>query len=495
LALALIIFANVTRLIFNAHLIFAAGKWNIRMTAYEHFRLKQIEKNKSEYGNDYASLQFLSKTQAQEWHDYRLSLLSALEQSALFDYKNTKVDTTRLSPGCRLCAEGKWSCLFINGCCNGACFYCPARQDDEGVPSTNTVEFPRVNDYIAYLEEFKFTGVSLSGGEPLLTFDKSLDYLTKIKKRFGDNIYFWMYTNGLLFDADKAAKLRDAGLDEIRFDIGATGYRLDYLKDAIGVIPTVTVEIPAVPEKKELMQDKLRELYDTGVDYVNLHQLRLTPHNIRHFVKHGYTFSHGAKVTVPASELTALELIHYSKEQKINLPINYCSFVYKNRFQGAGARRRAAAYMAKDFEDITENGYIRTLEIKADEKDQAEMRQRLTASHISSWHVDPATQKLYLSAAALLAIEPLRVMLSVSYAEVSMRQALSYRLPFRKVELSTGREINIERWNTAKELVISAADFQEFISQKLSVHRFAHDSTLLEMQRYEFIASGLGEYF
>ena len=36
-----------------------------------------------------------------------------------------------------------------------------------------------------YMEKFKIRGVGLSGGEPLLTFDRTLQFLTRIKKRSG----------------------------------------------------------------------------------------------------------------------------------------------------------------------------------------------------------------------------------------------------------------------------------------------------------------------
>ena len=59
-----------------------------------------------------------------------------------------------------------------------------------------------------------------------------------------------MYTNGILADVSKFRKLAAAGLNEIRFDIGATTYGLDKVKLAKGILPNVTIEIPAVPEQR-----------------------------------------------------------------------------------------------------------------------------------------------------------------------------------------------------------------------------------------------------
>ena len=72
----------------------------------------------------------------------------------------TKLDCTALSPGCRICAEGGWSCLFISGRCNCRCFYCPTSHEEIGLPAPNTVEFRTPADYVAYLERFGFSGAN-----------------------------------------------------------------------------------------------------------------------------------------------------------------------------------------------------------------------------------------------------------------------------------------------------------------------------------------------
>ena len=72
-------------------------------------------------------------------------------------------------------------------------------------------------------------------------------------------------------------------------------------------------------------------------------------------------FVHGEKVTVLESELTALRLVRYAIEQEIDLPVNYCSFPYKRRFQHAAARRRGIPFILADHEKVTDAGYLRAL--------------------------------------------------------------------------------------------------------------------------------------
>ncbi|MEZ4483312.1 MAG: radical SAM protein [Syntrophotaleaceae bacterium] len=324
-------------------------------------RDRLIAANQREYGERYEQLRFPAPAEAQRALARRAELLDDLHGRVTVGYGGTKLDCTGLSPGCRICAEGGWSCLFITGRCNCSCFYCPTAQTENDLPTTNAVDFRTPADYVGYLERFGFRGASISGGEPLLSPKRSLAYVRAVKKHFGDAMHVWLYTNGTLADGELLRQLADAGLDEIRFDIGATDYRLDKLRLAAGVIPTLTVEIPAIPEDLPRLKGMLGELRDAGVMHLNLHQMRLTPYNFQHLAGRGYTFLHGEKVTVLESELAALEVLQHSLYNRIGLPVNYCSFVFKNRFQGRAARLRNGQLLAKPFESITDSGYLRTL--------------------------------------------------------------------------------------------------------------------------------------
>jgi len=397
-----------------------------------------IEANRREYGHLYDLLTFAGPAQLAAATAERNELLQWLDKRACFSYAGTKVDCNGLSPGCQRCGDGGWSCLFVNGLCNGRCFYCPTAQDDHGPPVTNGLTFTSPEEYAAYVAALGFRGVSISGGEPLLTPDLTLAYLRAVRKRCGDAVHLWLYTNGTLLTADLCSRLKDAGLDEIRFDLGAVRYHLKKLRLAVGCIPTVTVEIPAVPEDEALLKLKMVEMAETGVNHLNLHQMRLTPYNFGPLTERGYTFLHGEKVTVLESELTALRMVRFGLEQGISLPVNYCSFPYKRRFQHAAARRRAAQTVCVSGEVVTEPGYLRTL----------------TAA-------------------------------GVRYCEAALLQNPSYRYPFEKIVLETGRALYLERRPLTPELELSAAE-RSALAAGQPPERVA---------RFERIESGLAEYF
>lgn len=326
------------------------------MDVYYQWLNSLINKNKSDFA-EWSDANWLTPYNSGEFQVQRNHLLKKIEKSTLF--KGTKPYYNTISKGCSICGEGKWSCLFITNKCNANCFYCPAPQILDEIPSTQGINFDDPTDYASYVRHFEFNGVSFSGGEPLLYFDRTLNYLRQIRSICNNNVYTWLYTNGLLIDKIDLYKLASQGLNEIRFDIGATGYNLDKIKYAKGIIPNITIEIPAVPEEKSRLIKLLPEMVKMGVKNLNLHQLRLTHHNAKNIIKKGYTIISAERPIVLESELTALEIIDQAKENDIEIGINYCSFFFKHRFQKAGFRKQIANKLTSPNAMITENGYLR----------------------------------------------------------------------------------------------------------------------------------------
>jgi len=142
---------------------------------------------------------------------------------------HSKPYTNDLSPGCKTCINGTWSCLFINKMCTRNCFYCPQdrTEKNESLPQTDQhIQFASAKEYINYLKTFHFEGIGISGGEPFLALGRVIEYIKLIRDCLGSQHYIWIYTNGDLVTEDKLKRLKDAGLNEIRFDLSATDYNL-----------------------------------------------------------------------------------------------------------------------------------------------------------------------------------------------------------------------------------------------------------------------------
>lgn len=477
------------------------------------------QRNREDYASIYDALRWVTPDKAKNAAAERTELLSQLLHQISWSCSETKPYCHDLSPGCRMCGSGTWSCLFINGICNARCFYCPTEQESADVPTTSSIQFKHPSDYVDYLRAFDFKGVSISGGEPFLTFNRTMQFISAVKRNFGDRIYLWLYTNGILATREKCLQLRDAGVDEIRFNIGATGYRLDHVRTAVNVINHVTVEIPAVPEQYDLLKQKVREMKDEGVNFLNLHQIRCTTHNYKNLLDRNYTFLHGPAISILESELTALKIMNYVVSENIGLPVNYCSLVYRNRFQTAGSRRRAALCIKRPYEDITSAGLIRNLSIHGNreiiEKHVTNLKTRDDARGL--WHFDSSRERLYFSAEVRPFIDfGGGLLLTVSYHIASLHSALSYRNLYREIDLNGRKKVVIERRPACKEITLSGEDITCFVTHILGTVRRNDDSNEMfnkdvarvnskwrqsssdaweTIIRSEYISPGLAEYY
>lgn len=471
--------------------------------------LEFIKQNQQTYSDTYESMTWLSPETAENASRVRDGLIKAIFEhpcrGAGKKFAQTKPYVHGISPGCELCGQGNWSCLFINGICNARCFYCPSAQTEKGQPMTSSVVFSNAHEYADYVNAFNIKGVSFSGGEPLMTFEKVLMFLKTLRVKVSRSLYIWMYTNGILVTEDKLKILRDNGLDEIRFDISATHYALDALKKAVGIIPTVTVEIPAIPEDLEKIRKVIHELHAIGVNYLNLHQLRCTSFNTAAFIKRGYTFLHGPGVTVLETELAALDLIRYSLDQNIGLPINYCSFTYRNQFQGSSARKRTARFIKSSHEDITPTGHIRSMSLCNGEKQIRSIHARLVSEKIDTtlYKLSKDGTQLFFNASLWPHLDFSSGRLKVSYSTSALKSAVSYRHAFKEIHLGKGKKVAVERmlkqpglWFEGEQIHQFGLSFIQPESESSSCMTKKLSQELLnDAKKYEVYDSGLAEYY
>ncbi|MDZ7667594.1 MAG: radical SAM protein [Desulfotignum sp.] len=459
-----------------------------------------IHRIREEYADAYDTMTWLTPEKAAQATRTRDALIHEIFNHAgngpQWRFAGTKLTTHGISPGCNFCGQGGWSCLFINGICNARCFYCPSVQDQTGHPMTSTLEFRTPEEYVAYVEKFDIQAVSFSGGEPFMTFDRVVKYLKALRAKISRPLYIWMYTNGLLVTGDKLKLLAENGLDEIRFDISANHYRLDALKKAVGVIPHVTVEIPAIPEDLDNTRQVIRHLHDEGVNFLNLHQLRCTPFNLPKLIRRGYTFLHGPKVTVLETELTALELIRYSLDQKIALPINYCSFTFRHQFQRAGALNRNARLIQTSHQGITATGHIRTLCIFGDPAAVHRVHQHLQATEPDTglWEVSSKGDRLKFHETLWPKIDFTDMTLEVTYTASSLKSSVSFRHSFKEIALNRKKKVVIEKYPAHPVIRLKDAQISEFGRRYITGDPSpGHGWDIFE--KFENFASGLSRYY
>jgi hypothetical protein len=306
-----------------------------------------------------------------------------------------------------------------------------------------------------------------------------------------------MYTNGILMTREIAGQLAEAGLDEIRFDIGATGYNCHKIAAAKGIIPVISVEIPAVPEALPILKQLLPELPQLGVQHLNLHQMRLTQHNFKHLNERGYTFLHGEKVTVLDSELTALEILSFVHRNQLSLPVNYCSFVFKHRHQKAAARRRTALFDRGPLESVTQAGFLRKMALCGDPSllnKQVALWQQ-SGQDETLWKFRPDQSQLQISPRLLPLVHWPRLRLSISYDQVQMTQKGDPKPDDTEIPLEPGPVVRVARRSASAEILLGPTAARQFADTWLTELR---PETLPQNQRifseWEVIPEGLQRY-
>ena len=189
---------------------------------------------------------------------------------------------------------------------------------------------------IFYLNQFgsKLSGVSYSGGEPLLYLDKIIKIAECIDNT-QKHIYQWIYTNGLLVNEDVLIKLKSVGINEVRVNLAATDFndkivgKLKMVKEIIG---KVTIEVPSIREvfKKLVDEEYLYRLEEYGVEQINLSELTLDqPLNWETYAInediYEYDTSNWILHSPVQSRVNVAKIIQYSLKNNVNVLINDCS--------------------------------------------------------------------------------------------------------------------------------------------------------------------------
>ncbi len=239
-----------------------------------------------------------------------------------------------LSQGCYACKSGQWICVYIGVSCNLKCASCPQ------ISRHGVDEFIWANggnDDIHSLVDLKrviyknprITGISFSGGEPFMYLDKVYEWLDFINENFEQlNLYKWIYTNGTLVTEEDCIKLKEHGINEIRFDLAATGYREDIIDKLVyckKIFDKICVEVPSEFWQVDKLISVLPRLNEIGLDYLNLHELSVCDDNRDALKKKGLN----EKLIYAGHYLPSIfdtyRVIEYIEDNGLNIIYNDCS--------------------------------------------------------------------------------------------------------------------------------------------------------------------------
>ena len=276
------------------------------------------------------------------WEKFVEKLCQQVPEVA-YDQETRLLTLGNISPGCVYCRTGQWDCFFVTDCCNLNCEFCYSQNKTSGKFQGSNLG-NEVHHNLSRYQQLGIKGLSFSGGEALLEKEQLYQWLSDATQS-GWLSHIWLYTNGLLLNEAVIKELARRGLNEIRFNAAATGYRNPYvlrmLNKSAKYLERVTVEIPLISAHEKVLLKSLKSWAESGVRVLNIHELLFEPgSNAENFPgeKQTVTMPDGHITAVsPQSDDLALKIFQTVQSRDLDLGINYCSTAGK--WQQLTARR------------------------------------------------------------------------------------------------------------------------------------------------------------
>lgn len=274
-----------------------------------------------------------------------------------------------LSPACKMCARGTKMVLLITGLCAAKCFYCPLSKRKSGKDRifVNEWELENEDDTDKLIKESEYieaTGAGITGGDPLLVWERTKKYITLLKDTFGSDFHIHLYTSGNK-NYEQINELVSAGLDEIRFHplprfwnnmIVSPTYKS--IKNALETNVDIAIEIPAIPGMEKEIFSLVSWADDVGIKWINLNELEFSETNADELIKKGFTVKDDISAAVQGSQESAYWIILRTLGEDFEIGVHYCSSSFKDGIQLRNRIKRRAENIAKDFEVITDEGTL-----------------------------------------------------------------------------------------------------------------------------------------
>ena len=235
--------------------------------------------------------------------------------------------------GCRSCLLGSGlSAIRKTNKCNLECKFCYNYGEldcqppiGEGMWEIGGTKFYEDDIDLLLSVDKKPSGVSYVYLEPFMEIEEYYGVIAKFRRA---GVHQHLYTNGTLATEQSLRALGEAGLDELRFNLGASDCD-DQVIEHIGLakkyIPRVGVETPMTPEFFEQFQQKQRAILSTGLDFINCAELHLNPNNIGNYEGENLYCARQGYISPIYSRALTQHLMRRAAEEQWNLVIHDCS--------------------------------------------------------------------------------------------------------------------------------------------------------------------------
>lgn len=242
-------------------------------------------------------------------------------------------DENCFSKGCSSCLMGKGlTTIRKTNKCNVECKFCYNYGElnmqepiGEGMWEIGSGKFYEKDLELLFDVYDKPNAVAYVYLEPFMEIDI---YYSIIKKFHNAGVYQHMYTNGTLANEDNLKALGEAGLDELRFNLGATNCAdkvIENIAMAKKYIPKVGIETPMTPEFYESFLNKKEKILSTGLDFINCAELHLNANNIGNYYGENMYISRQGYLSPIWSREISLKMLKQADDENWGIIVHDCS--------------------------------------------------------------------------------------------------------------------------------------------------------------------------
>ena len=246
-------------------------------------------------------------------------------------------DESAFPRGCRGCLLGTGlSAVRRTHLCNASCPFCydygvlPEQMPvGEGYWEIGGCKY-RPEDLELLLNAYpKPSGVAYVYLEPFM----EIELYPQVIRIFHDHgVYQHLYTNGTLCTEENLRALGEAGLDELRFNLGASMCAdrvIDHMAMAKRFIPSVGIETPMTPEFYETFLRKKERILAAGIDFMNCAELHLNENNLPNYLGQNLYMTRLGYLSPTFSRECTLRLMAEADREQWPIVVHDCSNMTK----------------------------------------------------------------------------------------------------------------------------------------------------------------------
>lgn len=239
----------------------------------------------------------------------------------------------RFPAGCRSCLLGTGlSAVRKTNRCNVQCKFCYNYGELDRIPPIGeglweiggTKFYERDIDLLLSIDK-RPTGIAYVYLEPFMEIEL---YYGVIRRFHAAGVHQHLYTNGTLCTEENLRALGEAGLDELRFNLGASGCAdsvIASMATAKRYIPQVGVETPMTPELYDAFQRKKDAILATGIDFMNCAELHLNENNLPNYEGENLYMTRLGYLSPIWSRSLTLKLMRQAAEEEWGIAVHDCS--------------------------------------------------------------------------------------------------------------------------------------------------------------------------